>query len=388
MPLPLPDATALAHSQALKEHLIQALKQAGGWLPFDDYMRMALYAPGLGYYSGGARRFGQLSVDGSDFVTAPELTPLFGQTLARQMAQVLSLSAPQVLEFGAGSGALAADLLLTLDNECERYFIVEVSASLRDQQRATLQQRCPQYLEKMVWLNELPTAFSGCIVGNEVLDAMPVKRVLLIDRGWHEQGVVWREAQFDWATDSLSPPLSGLPDLPHALDISSHSLTPGYVTEVGVEAQGFISTVAGLLTQGAALFIDYGFPAAEFYHPQRRQGTLMCHYRHHAHDNPFLYPGLQDITAHVNFTALAETALTAGADHAGYTSQARFLLNAGITELLAQQTDASRWRAASAVQKLLSEAEMGELFKVWSFSRGLNETLLGFQSGDRSHCLG
>ena len=388
MNLPTPDATALAHSQALTEKIIEALEQADGWLAFDDYMRLALYAPGLGYYSGGARRFGQLSSDGSDFVTAPELTPLFGQTLARQVAQVLKLSAPQVLEFGAGSGALAADLLLTLNDDCERYFMLEVSASLREQQRATLQQRCPQHLGKVVWLNQLPATFSGCIVGNEVLDAMPVKRVVLTEHGWHEQGVVWRNGQFDWQVRPLTELAAQALNSDASLTAAAPTLAPGYTTEVGLEAQGFIRTVAGFLKQGAALFIDYGFPAREFYHSQRTQGTLMCHYRHHAHDNPFLYPGLQDITAHVNFTVLAETALAAGADHAGYASQARFLLNAGITELLAEQPDEARWRANSAVQKLISEAEMGELFKVWAFSCGLNETLLGFQLGDRSHCLG
>lgn len=386
--LPLPPADALDASAALTTCIGDAIEAAGGWIGFDRYMALALYAPRLGYYSGGAAKFGRDARDGSDFITAPELTPFFARTLARQFAPLIALDLPRVLEFGAGTGRLAADLLLALETEGalpETYQILELSGELRVRQQETLAARAPHLASRVQWLDELPAQFEGVIVGNEVLDAMPVRLFARLDGRWHERGVALADGKFTFEDRPLAD--NAFPDALRALP-GDHDM----VTETHAEAEGFTRAVGAMLTRGAAFFIDYGFPAAEYYHPQRAEGTLMCHYRHHAHPDPFLYPGLQDITAHVNFTGIAEAAVDAGLSVAGFASQARFLMNAGITELLMEldPTDARAFLPhANAVQKLLSEAEMGELFKVIVLTRGLDDALplAGFARGDRVHAL-
>ncbi len=394
--LPLPPADALAASDSLATLVGETIDAAGGWIGFDRYMSLALYAPGLGYYSGGAAKFGRDARDGSDFITAPELSPFFARTLARQFVPLLAQGLPRLLEFGAGTGRLAADLLLALEQEGqlpESYGIVELSGELRARQQAMLVQRAPHLAQRVQWLDALPERFEGIIVGNEVLDAMPVRLFARTGERWHERGVA-RSVVGDDSTaahaftfEDRQVPAHSLPDALHAMP-GDHDI----VTETHAEADGFARAVGAMLTRGAAFFIDYGFPCGEYYHPQRSGGTLMCHYRHHAHADPFLYPGLQDITAHVNFSGIAHAAVDAGLAVSGFTSKARFLVNSGITDL--QITREPTYRraflaAANAVQKLLSEAEMGELFKVIALTRGLDdsEPLAGFARGDRCHTL-
>ena len=412
--LPVPGPAALAHSQILAARIAAAIEAGGGWLPFDRYMELALYAPGLGYYSGGSTKFGWRADDGSDFITAPELSPLFAQTVGLAVADALQASGTRaVMEFGAGTGKLAAGILATLDElgtQCERYTIVELSGELRERQQATLAAACadhPQRLAKLAWLDTLPEHFDGVMLGNEVLDAMPVKLYQRRAGVWHERGVTLSapdslpvetheaaadstaappaDARLAWSERPIEAPDAALSALLAAVE-GDHD----YLTETCDAAEAFTSTVLKLLGRGELLLIDYGFPRHEYLHPQRSGGTLMCHYRHRAHDDPFLYPGLQDITAHVDFTAIAQAGLDAGADLLGYTSQARFLINSGITDLLGRldpQDMRTFLPAANAVQKLLAESEMGELFKVIGFSRGIDDTLVAFARGDRSHTL-
>ncbi|CAM2148667.1 class I SAM-dependent methyltransferase [Paraburkholderia tropica] len=393
--LPVPEPIALAQSEALAATLRAELAAAGGWLPFDRYMERALYAPGLGYYSGGARKFGLFADDGSDFVTAPEMSPLFSATLARAVAEALEKSGTRkLMEFGAGTGRLAAGVMLALEAlnvSFDSWDIVDLSGELRERQRETIAKLAPHLAERVRWLDALPETFEGVVIGNEVLDAMPVRLFARKDAVWHERGVAVNDAgafvfsdrpahsgEANWAQ---SEPGNVLAQIEGSED---------YVAETHEAALAFTRTVCTMLTRGAAFFIDYGFPAGEYYHPQRVQGTLMCHYRHRAHGDPFLYPGLQDITAHVEFSGIAQAGVETGADLLGYTSQARFLMNAGITEVLGEidPGDVVRFMpAANAVQKLVSEAEMGELFKVIAFSRGIDSTLAAFARGDRSHTL-
>jgi SAM-dependent MidA family methyltransferase len=386
--LPAPGPTALAQSETLAAQIRAEIAEAGGWLPFDRYMERALYAPGLGYYGGGSVKFGRRPEDGSDFVTAPELSPLFATTLARPVAQALEASGTRnLMEFGAGTGKLAAGLLEALDArgaQFDTYSIVDLSGELRERQRATLEADVPALAARVRWLDALPEQFEGVLIGNEVLDAMPVRLFAHTGAIWHERGVTVRDGgEFDFE----DRPVTRAEDAEFLKEIEAEG---DYVTETHDAARAFTRTICTMLTRGAALLIDYGFPRHEYYHAQRAGGTLMCHYRHRAHGDPFVYPGLQDITAHVEFTGIAEAGVETGADLLGYTSQARFLLNAGITEVLGEidPTDTKRFLpAANSVQKLLSEAEMGELFKVIAFSRGIEETLDAFASGDRTHSL-
>lgn len=394
--LPVPEPIALAQSEVLAATLRAEIAAAGGWLPFDRYMERALYAPGLGYYSGGSRKFGLLADDGSDFVTAPEMSPLFAATLARAVGEALAASGTRALmEFGAGTGRLAAGVMLALEAlgvPFDAYSIVDLSGELRERQRETIAQRAPHLLERVQWLDALPERFEGVVIGNEVLDAMPVRLFARKDAVWHERGVAVGDAGGFVFSDR--PAMSGR-DADWAQSVPGSVLaaidgSDDYVAETHEAALAFTRTVCAMLTRGAAFFIDYGFPHGEYYHPQRVQGTLMCHYRHRAHDDPFLYPGLQDITAHVEFSGIAQAGVETGADLLGYTSQARFLMNAGITEVLGEidPRDVVRFMpAANAVQKLVSEAEMGELFKVIAFSRGIDSTIAAFARGDRSHTL-
>jgi SAM-dependent MidA family methyltransferase len=380
--LPAPSPDALAHSQRMAAHLRSLIEGAGGWIPFSRFMEAALYAPGLGYYAAGAVKFGAAG----DFVTAPELTPLFGRTLAHAIAPVLVETGGELLELGAGSGRLAADLLGELERLGAlpaRYAILEVSADLRQRQQEPIAREWPHLAEKVQWLDTLPEHFNGVILGNEVLDALPVELVQWTETGPLVRGVVVDGESFAWQDRPVVDPV--LRARADALN-----LAPGYLSEINLAADALIASLADAMERGLILMIDYGFGQAEFYHPQRHMGTLRAHYRHHALDDPFYLPGLCDLTAHVDFSAAARAGMAAGLELTGYTSQASFLLNSGLTELLMQTppVDASAYLPqANAVQRLVSPAEMGELFKVIGFAKGEIPPLAGFARGDRRYSL-
>lgn len=397
--LPEPSADALAASQALQNQIHAELARQGGIMSFARYMELSLYAPQLGYYSGGSQKLGR---DG-DFTTAPEMSPLFGAALAHAAAPLLAQTVAQVMEFGAGTGRLAFDFL----SECqqlgvtiERYFIVELSGELRARQESLLQS-----FSQVVWLTAMPQAFSGLVLGNEVLDAMPVQLMVKTEQGWRECGVALdAAADVDVShNESAQLILREMPlreKLAESLEAcipDADALPLDYLTETHEVATAFMRSVSAMLLAGqaetgrggAAIWLDYGFPAREYYLAERAQGTLMCHYRHHAHPNPFFLPGLQDITAHVNFTAIAQAGVDMGLRCLCYTSQGAFLLAAGIGDLLLRipNNEVMRYLPASnAVQKLISPAEMGELFKVLVMGCGLTmpENYLTF---DRTHRL-
>ncbi|MFO1340298.1 MAG: SAM-dependent methyltransferase [Burkholderiaceae bacterium] len=368
-------------SGPLRERVRAAIAAAGGWLPFDRYMALALYEPGLGYYANARVKLGRMPADGSDFVTAPELSPLFGRALAAQVAQVLEIAdADEVFEFGAGTGALAEsvlDGLAAAGHPFARYTIVELSADLRARQQA----RLARFGGRVAWAERWPAQMRGAVLGNEVLDAMPVQLLHFDGQRWQERGVAWGGEggdaadhgglRFEDRDTTLAPPHEG-------------PFLPGTVTEIHPQAEAFVASLAAHLAEGAAFFIDYGFPEAEYYHPQRHGGTLMCHRAHRADTDPLADPGEKDITAHVNFTGIALAAQDAGLDVIGYTSQARFLVNCGIAPLL----EAADLRGRAMAQKLITEHEMGELFKVIGFATpGLAFEPIGFAEGDRLHRL-
>ncbi|MFM9878830.1 MAG: class I SAM-dependent methyltransferase [Burkholderiaceae bacterium] len=373
-------------SPHLLNDLAHAIAAAHGWLPFDAFMSHALYAPGLGYYANESRKFGALPASGSDFITAPELSAFFGTTLAVQVAQALAVTQTQELwEFGAGSGALAWQLLTALDaagTPVSRYTVVELSGSLRARQQAKL----AAYGDRVRWVSELPAQMHGVVLGNELLDALPVKLLARQGGVWHERGVVWREHRAAAHADSAAEGEGALVFDDRPTDLRPPLEIPGehdYLCEIHPQAEAFVRTLAGKLVQGAAFFIDYGFTEREYYHPQRHMGTLMCHHRHRADANPLQQVGEKDITAHVNFTGIALAAQAAGLAVLGYTSQARFLMNCGLLTQLAEASLAQRAQA----QKLLTEHEMGELFKVIGFAKGAAWDAVGFAQGDRTHTL-
>ena len=426
--LPPPSADALAHSRQLSELIHSDIAAQGGWIPFPRFMELALYAPGLGYYTAGARKFG---AEG-DFITAPELSALFGRTVARQLVEVMQASTPHILELGAGSGKLALNILCELErlNKLpESYSILEVSADLRQRQQALLKEKIPHLATRVFWLDALPDTLSGAVIGNEVLDALPVHLLHWLPspnphpmpspggsgslsgtggEGAHsatasfngnpltpalshgerelavfERGVVNAENSFAW--QDRTPENAALLAITQTINVPDD-----YLTEVSPASRGLVASLCERMSRGALLFIDYGFGAREYYHPQRNRGTLMCHYRHHAHDDPFYLPGLQDITAHVDFTAIAEAAIDHGAHFLGYTSQAHFLFNNGIMDFLKEVSpdDLKAYLPLSAqLQKLTSPAEMGELFKVIALGKGMEQPLAGFLRGDLSRML-
>jgi SAM-dependent MidA family methyltransferase len=394
---PMHDSASV--SATLSRLIRAAIDRNGGWLPFDRFMAMALYAPGLGYYANHGRKFGVLPHSGSDFVTAPELSSLFGRALANQVAQALQASGTHELwEFGAGSGALAEQLLSALGDSVRRYTIVDLSGTLRERQR----ERLAAHSATVQWADALPEQMAGVIVGNEVLDAMPVQLLEFDGAQWFERGVVLDEgapaglnvgqragqrvgqdkgttaagAAFAWGrrATALRPPFGT-------------TFPAGAVVEVHPQAEAFVATLAERLTRGAAFFIDYGFPEAEYYHAQRSHGTLMCHRAHRADADPLVDVGLKDITAHVDFTALALAAQNAGLEVIGYTTQAHFLMNCGVLDLL----EGADLKTIANTQKLLTEHEMGELFKAIGFAKGcdaaFNAAPIGFARGDRTHTL-
>ena len=385
---PQPDSAALAHSNALLSFIQALITKEGGWINFAQMMDAALYTPGLGYYSGGAKKFG-LS---GDFVTASEISPLFSRTIARQVQQVFGAMQTQgkqadILELGAGTGRFAKELLLEmakLEQLPARYMILEVSAHLREVQQATLRATLPDTLmNRVVWLDALPENFDGVIFANEVLDALPVHIIKTTADGIAEMGVVSDDRGLAWKEKPAS--LLALKDF-----VSEINLTDCYTTEVCLAATCLVASLAGILQSWMLLMIDYGFSRAEYYHPQRNQGTLMCHYRHRSHGDPLIYLGLQDITAHVDFTRIAEAGVSNGLELVGFLTQAQFLINAGITELLQSipvEDSAKYLPLVASAQKLLSPAEMGDLFKVIAFEKNLDIPFIGFSSGDKSHTL-
>ncbi|HEX6363494.1 MAG TPA: SAM-dependent methyltransferase [Albitalea sp.] len=367
------DNEPVSVSAPLPALIRRAIERDGGWLPFDRFMAMALYAPGLGYYARDSRQFGFLPSSGSDFVTAPELTPLFGRAVARQVAQALDgCGGTDVWEFGAGSGALARQLVEALGERLGRYHVVEVSGALRARQRETL----AAHAARVEWHDALPERIDGVVVGNEVLDAMPVQLLHFDGERWLERGVALQGEGFAWSDrpTALRPPHEG-------------RFLPGTVTEIHAQAEAFIATLAARLGRGAAFFLDYGFPAHEYYLAQRHGGTLMCHRAHRADPDPLADVGEKDITAHVDFTGIALAGQDAGLDVLGYTTQARFLMNCGLLNDLAGAPLAT----VANAQKLLNEHEMGELFKAIGFAKDCDATFtqapLGFETGDRTHTL-
>jgi SAM-dependent MidA family methyltransferase len=375
--LPPPSQEAAAHSGRLAEHIAMTIASEGDWIPFSRYMELALYAPGLGYYTAGARKFG---ADG-DFVTAPEISPIFARCFALQAVQVADLVGGDILELGPGSGQFAADLfaeLKTLDKLPGKYRLLEVSPDLRERQRALLAERFPKDMARFEWIDSLPEAIRGFVIGNEVLDVVPFDLVHRGPDGVQERGVIVTEAGF--AYEDAPMPSGELKR--RALSV----IPPGdysYSTEISLPAEGLVRTISASLEAGLAIFIDYGFAEREFYHPQRSGGTLRCHYRHRFHGDPFFMPGLQDITAHVDFTAAARAAEQGGSEVYGYTTQAYFLISCGLA-VLVQSGDPtatlSKLKSTSAVHRLISPSEMGELFKVLGFGKGIDQPILGFQS--------
>jgi len=382
MSLPAPEHDALVASQALQQQIAAEIEHNGGHIPFSRFMELALYAPRLGYYSGGAAKLGAAG----DFTTAPEMTPLFGAAVARAAAAIIAQSAPDIIEFGAGTGRLARDVLAALARQgvdVRSYTIIELSGELRARQQEALQD-----LPQVRWLDAMPERFSGVVLANEVLDAMPVELVIRTADGWRRQMVTVDNGAFAFVQAPLEAGLAGqlarqVPD--------NEQMIEGYVTELHPVGAGFMGSLAAMFAggKGAAILFDYGFPAHEYYLDQRIGGTLMCHYRHHAHPDPFYLPGLQDITAHVDFTAMALASQDARLPVLAYMNQANFLLAAGIGELLLENDpdDALRFLPQSrAVQKLLSPAEMGELFKVLVVGQGV-ELPEAIVRADRSHRL-
>ena len=369
-------------SPGLRRIIGDALATAAGWIGFDTFMALALYAPGLGYYAQDSLKFGALpyrlqdgrAVAGSDFVTAPEISPLFGQALAAQIRQALHQTQTNTIwEFGAGSGALALQLLRSWAEQGQpgpRYRIVELSATLRARQQATL----AAFADQVQWADALPEQLQGVALGNEVLDAMPVKLLARVGGAWFERGVAAAPAGAGWVLQDrptkLRPPI----------EIAEEH---DYLTEIHPQAEAFIRTLADRLVAGAAFFIDYGFPEQEYYHPQRHMGTVMCHRAHQADPDPLVLVGHKDITAHVNFTGLALAAQDAGLEVLGYTNQAHFLMNCGLVDLM----QAAALPARVAAHKLILEHEMGELFKVIALGKGPLWQPLGFSQGDKTHRL-
>ncbi len=378
--LPPPEPEALAHGERVKAHIDDAIAAAGGRIDFAHFMQLALYAPGLGYYSAGAHKLGAAG----DFITAPEASPLFGRCLARQCAQVLVQTGGSLLEFGAGSGVLAVELLAELerlDALPEAYLILEVSADLRERQLAALHTLSPALAGRVRWLDAPPDHFHGVVIANELLDAIPVHRFRITDADPCELFVVRRDDGYDWepgqpADDRVRTAIGELQQRYH--------LPPGYESELNLDAAEWVRDLGRFLDNGVAFLIDYGYPGSAFYHPARTGGTLMCHYRHRAHPNPFHLPGLEDITAHVDFTAAAEAALEGGLSVLGFTNQANFLLANGLAELAVSPSGdvEEQFRLAAQVKRLTMPGEMGERFRVLALGRGLGEPLRGFALRD------
>ena len=380
--LPTPSADAQLLSAELSASIAAAISAAGGSLPFWRYMDMALYEPGLGYYSAGSRKLG---AEG-DFITAPEISALFSRTLARAIQPVLTaVDGGEILEVGAGSGVMAADILAQLaadDALPAKYNILELSAELRQRQQQTIHERVPELVSRVHWCNSLPKNFNGVILANELLDALPAHRFVIESGIARELCVAGKEEYFVWQpceTDNERL----ISRVRQIEEENGSRFAEGYVSEILFAAEDWIKTAAESLNSGMMLLLDYGQSRSVYYHAQRNQGTLSCHYRHRMHDDPFYYPGLQDITAHVDFTAIADAALEADLQVTGYTTQAHFLLASGITDWLAGETDpALQLEYSSQIKKLTLPQEMGETFKVMGLVKNCSVVLPGFRLQD------
>jgi SAM-dependent MidA family methyltransferase len=386
---PLPPLTAeeAAHSERVVARIRDQIERNGGWISFERYMELALYEPGLGYYSAGTRKLGR---DG-DFITAPEVSPLFSRCLAQQCEEVFEHIGPaDILEVGSGSGVMAADVLEELaarGGAPEHYFILEVSADLRERQRATLQQRVPQHLSRVAWLDSLPKDFRGVVLANEVLDALPVQRFRLRGSQVNAVGVTWQLGRLDWSETHAD---DAMQSAVRAIEANvGEALPDGYTSEINMRLQPWVSGIAASLREGVALFIDYGLPQRQYYRSERREGTLLCHFRHRFHDDPLIHVGVQDIGAWVDFTAVAEAAVQAGMSVAGFTTQAHFLIGNGIEKFLSPAADdlAARVQLARQAMVLTLPGEMGERFKVIGLTKDFARPLRGFSVRDLAATL-
>jgi len=380
--LPVPADLAQKHSEKLISFIKNEIDNNGGAISFQRYMELTLYAPGLGYYAAGSIKLGEEG----DFITAPEISPLFSQALANAILPALKTD-QVILEVGAGRGRMAADILIYLKQQNKlpkEYWILELSADLRERQKNTIEKSIPDFIDKVKWLDALPEQFSGVVLANELLDAMPVQLFQKKENNINEVNVVWLDDKFAF---QLKPSfderlVDRVKNIESELEIEFDS---GYISEVNFAAEDWIKSIAERLQQGVIVLIDYGFPRHEYYHAQRSQGTLMCHYRHRTHPDAFVYPGLQDITAHVDFTAMADAALEAELQVIGYTNQVSFLMGAGLLELAALNDESEvqkQMEVASQIKKLTLPHEMGELFKVIGFSKNCDVALPAFEFRD------
>ncbi len=386
--LPTADKASAAHSRRVEEHICGLIKEEGGSISFAEFMQHALYAPGLGYYVSGATKFGAAG----DFITAPEVSPLFGQVLARQLATVLEqVDGGQVLELGAGSGVLAATVLkklATLNALPDRYFILDISADLNQRQEEYLSSEVPELIARVEWLSELPREFSGVIIANEVADALPVERFVMVGDAPKQIRVIVEDGRFQWhQVDAHQQLVSAV----HAIEIEIGRKFPdGYQSEICLALTPWISDLISCLREGLMFLFDYGVTRCEYYAPDRYEGWLRCHFRHHAHGNPFVFPGIQDMTAWVDFSAVANAAIDSGADVAGYVSQAHFLMNGGLEEELADFTSlpvTEQLELSQQIKLLTLPGEMGENFKCIGLSRGDLAPLAALRESDRTHML-
>ena len=384
--LPQPSDLAQQHSESLISLIKSEIEQKGGAISFQRYMELALYAPALGYYAAGSAKLGEEG----DFITAPEISPLFSQALANAILPALD-SDQIILEVGAGRGRMAADILIYLKQQNKlpkEYWILELSADLRERQKVTIEATAPDLINKVKWLDVLPEQFSGVVLANELLDAIPVQLFQKKENDINEINVVWLNDKFSFQLKSSFDErlVHRVKNIETELEREFDS---GYVSEINFAAEDWIKSIAESLQQGIIILIDYGFPRHEYYHAQRNQGTLMCHYRHRTHPDVFVYPGLQDITAHVDFTAMADAALESDMKVIGYTNQASFLMGAGLLELAALNDESDvqqQMEMASQIKKLTLPHEMGELFKVIGFSKNCDITLPAFEFRDlREH---
>ena len=384
--LPAPDNIAQQHSDQLLTLIKDKIAIAGGKISFAQYMNLCLYTPGLGYYSAGSHKLGT----GGDFITAPEISSLFSQTLAHHIRDVFSqLEQPNLIEFGAGSGKMAVDILLELEQLNSlpaNYFIIEASADLRHRQQQQIDINIPHLSHLVQWLDQLPNHFIGVVLANEVCDAMPVHRLHFSNNRVQEQYVnINSTGDLQWCDSELL--VAEL--IERAKKIQRHIGQQDYVTEVNLQAEAWLNSVADSLDQGAVFIIDYGYPNTSYYHQERSTGTLMCYYQHQGHDNPFIFPGLQDITAHVDFTALAEAAHNHNLDVAGFQTQADFLISGGITELVSTNAadELKQLQQTTEIKRLTLPSEMGEIFKVLTLTQNLEQLLPRIQLRDQRHRL-
>lgn len=380
--LPNLDTSAKTHSDKLAAVIADEIQQQGGRISFQHFMQMALYQPGLGYYSAGAKKFGH----NGDFITAPLLSPAFSWCVAQQCRQLMPLDEACILELGAGDGAMALDILQTLQESDQlplRYQILEVSADLRQRQQEKIKQKAPHFLDRIQWLDRLPEKpFNGIMLANEVMDAMPVHRVC-IDKTVLEYYVTFSQGSFQWELEACNNRMLENKISQLKIDSFIGNAKP-YTTEINLLLDGWIASLSDCLQQGVILLIDYGYTRQEYFHPQRDMGTLMCHYQHRAHDNPLIFVGIQDITSHVDFTAVAEAALATDLSVGGFTNQAAFLLNCGLTQYAQQRNS---FKLAQQIKQLTLPSEMGERFKAIALTKNLDTKLSGFVRFDQTERL-